>query len=72
MTFRGPYDVDSLDKSVLVLQDKHQFHARADVEVHARVTYGSSYSPICDLILLLWYVLHRTHHTRLGPHHESG
>ena len=29
-----------------------------DVEVHARVVYGSSYSPVCDMIQLLWSVLH--------------
>ena len=43
----------------------------ADIEVHARVAYGSSYSPICDMIRLLWSVPHRTSHTQLGPHHES-
>ena len=43
-----------------------------DVEVHAGVAYGSLYSPLCDQIQLLWSVLHRTRHTQLGPHHESG
>ena len=28
-----------------------------DVEVHARVVEGSSYSPLCDLIRHLWFVL---------------
>ena len=109
MTFGGPYDANLLDRSVLVLQDRHRSHlvdttqvcifhiikccfrllyrnlfidifvafvcthmSTIDVKVHARVAYGSSYSPVCDMIRLLWFVLYQTRHTRLGPHHESG
>ena len=44
----------------------------ADVEVRVRVAYGSFYSPICDLIRLLWFVSHQTRHTELSLHHKSG
>ena len=33
MAFKGPYDADSLDRAVLVLQDRHQFHLVDNTQV---------------------------------------
>ena len=49
MAFRRPYDIDSLDRSVLVLQDRHRSHSIDTARVCIFLIVKYSFQLLCNI-----------------------